>query len=118
LVASYDYGMQTKAALPNGDIAKAVWHGIVGYVNYKFNEKWRTSLRGEIFDDQDGYRTGVRQNWREATITIGYSPIKDFEIRAETRRDFSNKNSFVKKNGISVSNYQQSYALEALYEIS
>jgi len=117
-VANYDGAMQTKAALPNGDIAKAVWQGIAGYVNYTFNEKWYTSTRGEIFDDQDGYRTGVRQNWREATITIGYKPLKGLDVRAEIRRDFSNQNCIIKKNGISVSNNQQSYALESIYKFS
>lgn len=117
-VANYDGAMQTKAALPNGEIAKAVWQGIAGYVNYSFNDKWCTSVRGEIFNDQDGYRTGVPQNWREATITIGYKPVKSIDVRAEIRRDFSNQNCIIAKNGMSVSNNQQSYALEGVYKFS
>lgn len=117
-VANYDYALQTKAALPNGDIAKAVWQGIAVYANYKFDENWRTSVRVESFDDQDGYRTGVSQHWNEATITVGYSPIKNLEIRAEARRDFSNHHVFVDKNGISVHNNQQSIALETVYKFS
>ncbi|MFA5960521.1 MAG: outer membrane beta-barrel protein [Tatlockia sp.] len=117
-VANYDGAMQTKAALPNGETAKAIWQGIAGYVNYTFNEKWYTSVRGEIFDDQDGYRTGIRQNWREATITIGYKPLKGLDMRAEIRRDFTNQNCIIQKNGISVSNNQQSYALEGVYKFA
>ncbi len=114
LIANYDYGSQSTASLPNGILGSAAWSGIAGYANYKFNDKWRTSVRGELFDDQDGFRTGVRQNWREVTLTVGYAPLKNVEIRAETRHDFSNVNSFLKSNGVTATNYQQSYALEGV----
>lgn len=116
IIANYDGGWQTNAALPNGTNNRAVWQGVAGYFNYTFNDKWLTSLRGEYFNDQNGFRTGVRQAWKEATITLGYIPIKNLEIRAETRRDFSNVNSFTNKNGVSVSNNAQSYALEGFYK--
>lgn len=115
-VANYDGALQTKAALPAGNIAEAVWQGIAGYVNYKFNEKWHTSVRGEIFSDRNGYRTGVAQTWKELTLTLGYDPIKNLEVRLETRRDFSNVNSFLNSNDIGSANYQQSYALEGFYK--
>lgn len=115
-IANYDGGWQTNAALPNGVDNRAVWQGIAGYLNYTINDKWLTSLRAEYFNDQDGYRTGVKQAWKEATITVGFIPIKNSEIRAETRRDFSNVNSFTNKNGVTVSNNAQSYALEAYYK--
>lgn len=118
LVANYDGALQTKAALPNGSIAEAVWQGIAGYVNYTFNDKWRTSIRGEIFSDRNGYRTGVAQTWDELTVTIGYIPIKNLELRAETRRDFSNASSFLNKYGITTSNNQQSIALEEIFRFS
>jgi len=116
LIANYDGGWQTNATLPNGTNNRAVWQGIAGYLNYTFNDKWLISLRGEYFNDQDGYRTSVRQAWKEATLSLGYIPIKNTEIRAETRHDFSNVNSFTNKNGVTVSNNAQSYALEAFYK--
>jgi hypothetical protein len=76
----------------------------------KFNNKWRTSLRGEIFSDRNGYRTGVAQTWNELTVTLSYIPIKNIKFRAETRRDFSNLSSFLHKSGITTSNKQQSFA--------
>jgi hypothetical protein len=91
-VANYDYGWQTRAFLSDGDLGEATWSGIAGYINYKLNDKWQTSLRGEIFDDRDGFRTGVSQCIKEVTLTLGYSPIKNFEIHVETRHDFSNVN--------------------------
>lgn len=118
LVANYDGAMQTKAALPSGNEAEAIWQGIAGYVNYKFNNKWRTSVRGEIFSDRNGYRTGLAQTWNEFTLTLSYSPIKNCEFRAETRRDFSNVNSFLNKNGITTSNNQQSFALEGIFKFA
>ncbi|MDR3443481.1 MAG: outer membrane beta-barrel protein [Legionella sp.] len=118
LVANYDGALQTKAALPSGAVAQAVWQGIAGYINYQLSDKWRTSLRGELFNDSDGYRTGVVQKWDELTLTVGYIVLKDFELRAETRHDFSNVNSFLRTNGIGTSNYQQSYALEGVLKFS
>ena len=115
-VANYDYGWQTNAALPAGNFAEAVWTGIAGYANYKFTDKWQTSLRGEIFDDRNGYRTGVPQCWKEATLSVGYTPIKNLELRAEIRHDYSNVASFIDKNGVNTSHNQQSYALEGLYK--
>lgn len=115
-VLNLDYARQSIAALPDDIFGRAIWSGIVGYINYKFNECWRTSIRGEIFDDKDGYRSGVRQTWNEVTLTIAFSPCKNIEIRAETRRDFSNKASFLKAHGNGVSQNQQSFALEGYYK--
>jgi hypothetical protein len=116
LAMNYDYGIQNRALLPSGDIGQAVWQGVAGYINYLFNDKWRISLRGEIFADSDGYTTGIRQNWRELTFTLGYTVIKGLQIFAETRHDFSNVNSFLNKDRIGSSNNQQSFALNVLYE--
>jgi hypothetical protein len=118
LIANYDYAWQTKAALPDGSLSKAVWQGIAGYVNYKFTDKWSSSLRGEVFEDSNGYRTGVRQNWREATFTLGYMPIKNVQVHAEVRKDFSNVNSFTNSSGVTTSNNNQSFALEVFYKFS
>ncbi len=118
LIANYDYGNQTLATLPSSNVAEAVWQGLAGYVNYKFNDKWQTSVRGEIFSDRNGYRTGVVQSWKELTLTLGYTPIKNLELRAETRHDFSNASSFVDSNGIGTNKNQQSYALEAFYKFA
>jgi hypothetical protein len=114
-VGNYDYGWQTIAALPSGINGQAVWTGFAGYINYKFNEKWRTSVRGEVFNDRNGFRTGVAQTWDEATLTLGYAPIKVLQFRIETRHDFSNVNSFLNSNGTLVRNNQQSYAVEGIY---
>lgn len=109
-LANGDYGTQTMPGL------KAVWQGIAAYVNYKFNDRWRVSLRGEDFDDKDGYRTGVDQNLKELTFTVGYSPIKNLEFRAETRRDFSNVAAYIDRHSGVPRQTQQSYAIEMVYK--
>lgn len=113
LILNYDYATQDNAAAAGG---KAKWDGWAGYVNYQINEQWRVSLRGEIFDDRDGYRTGVVQKWREATLTVGYSPVKNLELRAEVRGDRSNVPTFVDSNGVTASKSQNSYGLQAVYK--
>lgn len=116
LVTECYSAMQTKSLLPEDVIGRARWQGIAGYINYRFNEQWGISFRAEDFDDINGYRTGVAQNWKEATLTLGYIPIKNMEIHLETRRDFSNVNSFLTKNKTAVRNNQQSFGVEASYK--
>lgn len=112
-ILNYDYGTQDNAAAGGG---KAKWDGWAGYANYQINDQWRASLRGEYFDDRDGYRTGVIQKWKEATFTVGYSPLKNLELRAEVRADRSNVAAFVDSNGVTASKHQNSYGLQAIYK--
>ncbi len=113
LILNYDYGTQDNAAVGGG---KAKWDGIAGYANYQINDLWRASLRGEYFNDHDGYRTGVVQKWKEATLTIAYLPVKEWEIRAEVRADKSDQSSFLKSDGITPTSTQRSFGLEVLYK--
>ena len=99
---------------PNG-AAKAKWTGIAGYVTYQLTDQWKLAFRAETFDDKDGYRTGVVQKWKEGTLTLGYLPAKNFELRAEFRQDKSDVASFMKPDG-TASKDQTSYALQALYK--
>ena len=111
-----DWGTQENfTSLVNGSTIKAKWQGIAGYVNYSISDMWRLVLRAEYFDDKDGYRTGVIQKWKEATLTLAYLPTKSIELRAEVRGDKSDKNSFVKSGG-STSDTQNSVGLQALYK--
>ena len=73
------------------------WDGVAAYVNYQLSGQWRVSLRGEYFDDKDGFMTGVAQKLKEGTITFGYDPVSDFELRLEGRYDSSNEPGFVKR---------------------
>lgn len=115
-ILNYDYGNQTLADLPTGNVGEAVWQGLAGYANYQVTDKWQTSIRGEIYSDRNGFMTGVAQCWKEVTLALAYLPMKNVELRAETRHDFSNVNAFVNRHGMGVNSNQQSYALEGFYK--
>ena len=112
-ILNYDYGDQEQAAANGG---KAKWQGIAGYANYQINDQWRLSLRGEYFDDKDGYRTGVVQKWKEATLTLAYLPAKEWEIRAEVRVDRSDQSAFLKSDSVTPQSNQHSAGVEVLYK--
>jgi hypothetical protein len=91
LVGSVDYGTaQSTSTTPS-----ASWWGVAGYANYAINELWRVSLRAEYYEDQDGYltnpTTGLDQKLKEVTLTFGYDPTKNFELRVEARYDEPDK---------------------------
>lgn len=99
VVGSFDYGNAGSTDVT----PSASWWGAAGYLNYTINSQWRVSLRGEYFDDTDGYETGVwsygegedtspiltrDEKLSEVTLTFGYDPSKNFEFRLEGRADF------------------------------
>ena len=120
-ILNYDNASQKNATLINGSTGTAKWDGWAGYVNYQINDQWRLSVRGEVFNDKDGYRTVVEpgktagQKWKEATITIAYLPTKNVELRGEIRADRSDQEVFLQSNGTAKKN-QQSIGLEAIYK--
>ena len=67
------------------------------------------------FNDQNGYRTGIVQKWKEATLTLGYMPTKHIEFDAEVRQDRSNKPAFLTTSGTGKDS-QASLGLEAIYK--
>ena len=114
-VLNYDYGTQENATLPSGLTGKAKWDGLAAYANYQFNDQWRISLRGEYFNDTDGFRTGIAQKWKEGTFTVAYMPTKHVELRAEVRKDKSDKPAFLTTGGTGKDS-QTSGGLEAIYK--
>ncbi len=112
---SIDDGQQSKALKPNGEISGVSWQGFSAYSSYIFTDKWKGTARAEWYGDLDGYTTGLRQNWREMTVTLSYLIRKNLEVRGETRRDFSNKRVFMSATGAGVSPNQQSAGLEVIY---
>lgn len=114
-VLNYDGGSQDNSTLANGSTGSAKWSGVAGYANYQLNDLWRLSARAEAFNDTDGYRTGVIQKWNEATLTVGFAPNKNVELRGEVRHDTSDKASFAYNDGIA-RKAQSSLGLEAIYK--
>ena len=116
-ILNYDYATQGNAATVTATgVSRAKWSGVAGYANYQLAEQWRVSLRGEYFDDRDGYRTGVIQKWKEATATLAYLPNKNLELRAEVRGDRSDQNAFLKSDRTTPSKTERSAGIELLYK--
>lgn len=116
-IVNYDRGTQANSAasVPTG-ANKAVWSGWAGYANYQFSDQWKLSLRAEDFNDKDGYRTGLVQKWKEATLTLAWLPTKPIEVRAELRRDRSNVPAFLDRDNVTGRNTNTSYGLQFLYK--
>lgn len=88
---NYDWGVQQQHVGPD-----LRWNGLAAYVNYAFDARWRVSARGEYLDDQDGFNTGTAQKLKEGTLTVGFAPAKNFELRAEVRYDWSDQQTLVR----------------------
>jgi hypothetical protein len=98
-VVSSDWGRQEQTAgLPDLD-----WDGLAGYANYAFNDEWRVSLRAEYLDDKNGFVSGTAQKLKEGTLTLGYDPVKSFELRLEVRYDKSDQPTFVRTLNLTTS---------------
>ena len=111
-VLNYDNGSQENAVAAG---AKAKWNGLAAYANFQINDMWRVSARAETFKDTDGYRTGIVQKWKEATLTVGYAPSKSMELRGEVRKDTSDQAAFAYNDGVARKT-QNSLGLEAIYK--
>jgi len=74
--------------------------GVAGYVKYQFLKNWYIAGRGEYFADNEGVRTGLRQDLWEGTITTDWALSDPLHIRFEYRHDESNRNSFSDTKGV------------------
>jgi hypothetical protein len=122
VVLNFDWDQQKNAFTDGTD---ASWHAAALYVNYAINDQWRVSVRGEYLDDQDGFVTGATQTLKEGTVTFGYAPVKNFELRAEVRYDKSGAGtpSFYKirptvDGQLPDSDNLTQFALQAVYKFS
>lgn len=127
ILGSFDYGY-VESSKADGS-PSADWWGVAGYLNYQFNPKWRVSLRGEYFDDKDGYLTeGAfvdsesplyapgEEDITEVTLTFGWDPTSHVEFRIEGRYD--DPDGVKPAGGPSVNVFSKSEQgwLEALYK--
>jgi Putative beta-barrel porin-2, OmpL-like. bbp2 len=115
---SYDWGQQDQVEGPT-----LKWDGVAAYFNYAINGLWRVSLRGEYVDDKDGFITGTPQKLKEGTLTFGYSPIKNFELRLEGRYDSSDESTYLKSihggpdgDALEYAENQTEFAIQGVYK--
>ena len=109
-IVDSDFGWQQDLILEVGaEEINANWWGIAGYIVLDVHPAVTLALRGEYFDDPDGFRTGLRQELFELTPTISFRPFKgliadnrfldNFEARAEFRWDHSDEDFFETDDG-------------------
>ncbi len=127
LVANPDFGWQEGVTDPalGLDNEGAFWWGVAGYaILGLYKDISYFALRGEYFDDRDGFRTGLAQNLFELTPTISVKPFKglgiggnyldNLEMRAEFRWDHSDEPFFLRKSG-NLSKDQYELSAQLLY---
>src|SRR5882757_278687 len=124
-VLNFDWDQQQDGLIDDaGFLHDASWNAAALYVNYAINDQFRVSLRGEYLDDTDGFVTGAHQTLKEGTLTVGYAPVKNFELRAEVRYDKSGADtpSFYRVRPVEGvgpdSDHLSEFALQAVYKFS
>jgi hypothetical protein len=126
LVLNFDWDQQQNVPIDLiGNTKDASWHAAALYVNYAINDQWRVSARGEYLHDTDGFVTGAEQTLKEGTLTVGFAPVKNFELRAEIRYDKSGSdiNTFYKTRaaqaeGIPDTTSLFQFAIQGVYKFS
>jgi len=108
IILNYDDGKEEKAGAAGEDVK---WSGLSAIVKYDLSDKYSLAVRGESFDDKDGYRTGTVQKLKEVTLTFDTKLDGGLIIRPEYRHDSSDKQSF--DNGTKKT--QDTIALAVMY---
>ncbi len=99
-----------------GGTTKQKYSGYAGYVPYMFTPKFRGVLRGESFDDKDGFHFGTTgTKYKEVTLTGAFLASDSFEARVEGRRDNATNTKFTDYAG-AASKTMTSVALQGLYK--
>ena len=117
-ILTFDWGKQQQKVSGAADLD---WNGAAFYTNYALNDQWRVSARVEYLDDKEGFvtGTGVNQTLKEGTLTFGYDPVKNFELRIEGRYDKSTQPTFVRKiQGVNqlLADSQTGFVLQGIYK--
>lgn len=121
LILNADVGQQENLTYGSTLITEN-YHGVAGYLNYKWSDPLHTSLRFERFIDgkgglvSSGTNTVGQTGITEVTFTVGYTLNDHFEVRGELRGDRADKAIF--PNPSNSSQYYQTLGtagIQALY---
>lgn len=90
LDANFGYETNVQAALTSGSTNNtAIWYGAANYLSYVMSPRLTANLRYELFDDEEGLRTGFIGLYQEATAGVTFKPRYDIWIRPEVRYDYN-----------------------------
>jgi hypothetical protein len=98
---------------PSPTCAEARWDGFAAYLRFDMLPQFSLSARAEHFGDHQGFRTGVAQTLTEATLTPECRITKNFVLRMELRKDWSDKDVFQK--GTTATNTQTTLQFNTLF---
>ncbi len=118
LMANYDYGHEDIGAGLELPFKVAKWSGLAGYVKYAPNDKWAVALRGEYFDDNQGWSTGTAQELSEFTATLQRTFAGKLISRLEFRRDMTDSRTFLRRPANTGVGGQNTAALGLIYAFS
>lgn len=90
-IVNTDNGREQNIAAAGGP---ATWHGIAGIVKYDISDTYSIAVRGETFNDEDGFRTGTAQRLKEVTVTPEVRLNGGLILRPEYRHDSSSVTAF------------------------
>lgn len=123
LMANVDYGVDQNGALVEPDPAlmpppsplrrDASWFMGVAYVRVQPVNRFGFTVRGELFYDFDGNRTGTAQRLLSATLTPEVKLMEKLILRAEVRYDQSDQFVFERSDGVG-RKHQTTVAVNAL----
>jgi hypothetical protein len=87
------------------------------YARYQLTPRFAVALRTEYLEDRNGLFSGVPQYLKEGTLTTEYKVGDGFLIRAELRRDASNRRYFLSDTLGLLRNHQDTATLGLLWWI-
>jgi hypothetical protein len=113
-----------------GGTKDATYSGFAAYVSWTFMPKFKLSVRAESLDDKDGFRfpnavtaansdpavnvSGTKHT--ELTLTLGWAPADNFDLRFEVRQDKANEAVYSDFGTSGLSKTMMTYALQGIYK--
>jgi hypothetical protein len=88
LDAVFGYETNVQGILPSGS-NNAIWYGAANYLTYTLSPRLAATARFEMFDDEEGLRTGFKGMYTAATAGVTFKPRYDVWLRPEIRYDYN-----------------------------
>lgn len=113
LLLEYTYGREEKVT---PSLRDAKWQGLGAIASYNWTDRFNTALRGEVFVDDDGVRTGFGRDFSlvEITLTGSYKFTKMLLGRVEVRQDWADRR-FFQRRATGADKEQTTFAIQAMY---
>lgn len=99
LGANFDYGMEEDVAVSDSSRTDVTWWGGALYGRAPLGRQVFLSLRLELFDDDDGTRTGTAQRLTGITVTPEIRLTSSLVLRSDLRFDRSDEEVFEDGDG-------------------